>query len=98
MLNKHLSQGTILILSMCFSVFVYEIKSIYCLKSYNIWIDFIEHQNVFITSLLINFNELIILHFDLVLLIAISVEVYLLHTCITMDFIHNFGEENILSK
>lgn len=98
MLNKHLSQGTILILSECFSVFVYEIKSIYCLKSYNIWIEFIEHQNVFITSLLTNFNELIILHFDLVLLIAISVEVYLLHTCITMDFMHNFGEENILSK
>lgn len=49
-------------------------------------------------SLLTNFNELIILHFDLVLLIAIGVEVYLLHTCITMDFIHNFGEENILLK
>lgn len=64
----------------------------------DIWIEFIEHQNVFITSLLTNFNELIILHFDLVLLIAIGVEVYLLHTCITMDFIHNFGEENILSK
>lgn len=46
--------------------------------------------------LLINFNELIILYYDLVLLIVISVEVYLLY--IIMDFICNFGEENILLK
>lgn len=48
--------------------------------------------------LLINFNELIILYFDLVLLIVISVEVYLLYICFIMDFIYNFGEENILLK
>lgn len=46
--------------------------------------------------LLINFNELIILYYDLVLLIVISVEVYLLY--IIMYFICNFGEENILLK
>lgn len=48
--------------------------------------------------LLINFNELIILYFDLVLLIVIGVEVYLLYICIIMDFGYNFGEENILLK
>lgn len=79
MLNKHLAQGTILILSQCFSVFVYEIKINYCLISDTIWIDFIGHQTIFITSSLINFNELIFFfHFDLVPLILISVVVYLI--------------------